>query len=125
MPKRLKKLQPKRRVSAHKGDEANLARDHLANERTYLSWLRTAVSVMVLGLIVAKFIDTQGPLRAELAGLVLIGVGFLLLIYGTERTRSLTHQLETGKFTTDHHGPLIVAGVVTVAMFVALLLLVV
>jgi putative membrane protein len=116
---------PRKRLSAHKGDLANLARDHLANERTYLAWLRTAVSVMVLGLIVAKFIDNRGPLRAELAGIVLIGIGFLLLLYGTERSRRLTHQLETGRFTTDRHGPLIIAGVVMIAMFAALLLLVV
>lgn len=101
------------------------ARDHLANERTYLAWLRTAVSVMVLGLIVAKFLDSQDPFRAELAGLILIGVGFLLLIYGTERTRKLTQQLETGRFTADLRGPLLVAGTVVIAMFAALLLLVV
>ena len=30
------------------------ARDHLANERTYLAWLRTAVGAVGLGLAVAK-----------------------------------------------------------------------
>jgi putative membrane protein len=30
-------------------------RDHAANERTYLAWVRTGITVMVLGLIVEKF----------------------------------------------------------------------
>ena len=30
-------------------------RDHLANERTQLAWLRTGANVMVVGLAVARF----------------------------------------------------------------------
>jgi putative membrane protein len=29
--------------------------DHLANERTYLAWIRTSISVIGLGFVVAKF----------------------------------------------------------------------
>jgi Domain of unknown function (DUF202) len=37
---------------------ATLVRDHLANERTYLAWLRTTASVIVLGLAIAKFVES-------------------------------------------------------------------
>lgn len=37
------------------------ARDHLANERTYLAWLRTSANVMALGLAAAKFTNTATP----------------------------------------------------------------
>jgi len=30
-------------------------RDHAANERTYLAWVRTGITVMVLGVIIEKF----------------------------------------------------------------------
>lgn len=33
----------------------NLLRDHLANERTFLAWLRTGITVIALGFVVAKF----------------------------------------------------------------------
>lgn len=33
----------------------NALRDHLANERTLLAWVRTAVALMGLGFVVAKF----------------------------------------------------------------------
>jgi len=30
-------------------------RDHLANERTYLAWVRTSISIMAFGFVVEKF----------------------------------------------------------------------
>ena len=33
----------------------SLARDHLANERTFLSWLRTSVTLMGVGVALVKF----------------------------------------------------------------------
>ncbi len=47
------------------------ARDHLTNERTYLAWLRTAVNVMALELVIAKFIHVGGG-RAVAAGVILV-----------------------------------------------------
>jgi putative membrane protein len=31
------------------------ASDHLANERTFLAWIRTSISIIVFGFVVAKF----------------------------------------------------------------------
>ncbi len=42
----------------------NLLRDHLANERTFLAWLRTGITIIALGFVVAKF----GILLRELQG---------------------------------------------------------
>ena len=33
----------------------NELRDHLANERTLLAWARTAITIMALGFVIAKF----------------------------------------------------------------------
>ncbi len=38
--------------------------DHLANERTFLAWIRTAVTIMAFGFVVARF----GLLLRELSG---------------------------------------------------------
>jgi putative membrane protein len=70
----------------------NEMRDHLANVRTFLAWVRTAITIMAFGFVVAKF----GLLLRELPGahvhpgelhlatiigsiLVLLGGGFLVL----------------------------------------------
>src|SRR5438105_3861267 len=42
----------------------NLLRDHLANERTYLAWMRTAITTIALGFVVDKF----GILLREVGG---------------------------------------------------------
>lgn len=42
----------------------NELRDHLANERTFLAWVRTAITVIALGFVVAKF----GILLREVGG---------------------------------------------------------
>jgi putative membrane protein len=104
------------------GEDITLARDHLANERTYLAWLRTAIGVMVLGLAVAKLVHGAGA-RADVAGGVLIAVGFLLLVYGTARTRRVTDQIDARTFKVDDRGPLVVAGLVTAGVVAAAILL--
>src|SRR5262249_46362052 len=101
--------------------DAALARDHLANERTYLAWLRTATNVMILGLPVATLIHA-GP-RADVAGGILTAVGFVVLVYGTLHTRRITHDLRAGRFEADYGGPLFVAGLVTAGVAAAAILL--
>ena len=36
-------------------DDANRARDHLANERTFLAWVRTGVAAVVFGFAIGRF----------------------------------------------------------------------
>jgi putative membrane protein len=42
----------------------NELRDHLANERTFLAWIRTSITIVALGFVVAKF----GILLREVGG---------------------------------------------------------
>jgi putative membrane protein len=42
----------------------NELRDHLANERTFLAWIRTTIAIVALGFVVAKF----GILLREVGG---------------------------------------------------------
>jgi putative membrane protein len=103
-------------------EDAALARDHLANERTYLAWLRTAINVMILGLAVAKLIHGEG-VRADVAGGILIAVGFVVLVFGTMRTRLITRELRAGTYEADYGGPIAVAGLVATGVAVAAILL--
>jgi putative membrane protein len=40
------------------------ATDHLANERTFLAWIRTAVSIIAFGFVVIKFLLPHNPVPA-------------------------------------------------------------
>jgi putative membrane protein len=45
---------PKKK-QAQKSEETSNPRDHLANERTFLSWIRTSIGIMAFGFVVEKF----------------------------------------------------------------------
>ncbi len=90
-------------------DEKPKIADYLANERTYLAWLRTGITVIALGFVVAKF----GLILKELApstpttsfsfssyigiALVLVG-GFMELLALTRFTRN-QDRITKGKYT--------------------------
>ena len=60
--------------------ESSTLRDHLANERTQLAWLRTSANVIVVGLAVARFADGGEVTAASLVAgglLILTGIAFL------------------------------------------------
>merc|ERR1712032_590484 len=71
------------------------ARDHLANERTFLAWYRTSISLISFGLGIAKF-------APENYGLIFAGIfillGMLMLAHSWMRYHSVMEALERGEF---------------------------
>jgi putative membrane protein len=58
----------------------------LANERTYLAWLRTSLALVAAGVAVVELVHTLGPRpQRMLLGLTLVGLA--LLIAGTSHRR--------------------------------------
>jgi putative membrane protein len=91
-------------------ENSNRARDHLANERTFLAWVRTSVAIVVFGFAIGRFAiamrqltEFQGRgsrttgfsvwmgMSAILAGVVMVGAGLM-------RYRKTRAQLDEGKF---------------------------
>jgi len=94
------------------------ARDHLANERTFLAWLRTGLSSVGLGLVIAKF--TAGT-SSIVGGALFICVGLLLLYYTGWRYFTVEAALEEGRFAVNKGGvcaTLCLAATIAVACFV-------
>ncbi|MGD9696109.1 MAG: YidH family protein [Thermoleophilia bacterium] len=110
----------------HRLAESSRARDHMANERTYLAWVRTGLTVMVVGLAIAKFVD-DGAAHALAAGLVLIGAGALSVVEGSRRYRRINREIEGGRYVTGTlwAAPVIATAGLMVAVAVALVLLLV
>jgi putative membrane protein len=101
------------------------ARDHMANERTWLAWVRAAVNVMIVGLAVAKFAGDGSSTAYSLgAGALLVAVGGAGLLYGTERFRRTNRELEGGRFVTGAgtRGPVVASVTLLVAIVAALVL---
>lgn len=71
-------------------------RTHLANERTFLSWVRTSVSLVALGIGVAAFLDGPDASTRELLALGGIGAGLAVLMLGFHRYRVVRWTIEHG-----------------------------
>ncbi|MBN2114426.1 MAG: DUF202 domain-containing protein [Acidimicrobiia bacterium] len=97
--------------------EGGLARDHLANERTFLSWVRTCLGFIGLGILVAELVDTEGPV-ANALGLSLIFLGAVAAVASTARYLRVTAQLDRGRYQSSTVGPIVV-GVVTLLVAAA------
>jgi len=87
----------------------NNARDHLANERTFLAWIRTGVATIVFGFAVGRFsIALQEFLQFEKKpattpinrwlGMISIVAGVLLIVCGTLPYRQTAWQIDTNSF---------------------------
>ena len=86
------------------------ARDHLANERTFLAWVRTSVAVVVFGFAIGRFAialrqlaQFQGhvPKTTGLSvwmGMSSILAGVVMVVAGLMRYRKTRAQLDEGKF---------------------------
>lgn len=98
------------------------ARDHLANERTYLAWLRTGISMAALGVAVAKFAPHRG-LHAVISGGILLLAGLIIGAYGTFRYRSVGQQLDTDVYTPARAGLITAASLITLLALIAVVVL--
>ncbi len=97
-------------------------RDHLANERTQLAWLRTGATAMVVGLGIARFADDGQISAASLvAGGILVLTGAAAVCFGTVRYRRVARELREGvtRSAAETAGPTIAAGVLLIAMVAA------
>ena len=67
--------------------------DHAANERTYLSWVRTALGIAGFGIAIPK-LDLAPGLFGLVSGFVLVAIGGLMLILSTVRFVTATREIE-------------------------------
>lgn len=105
------------------GPSGNRARDHLANERTFLSWLRTSLGVIALAAAVARF-GIGGATRDRVAVSLLALLGAFVLVTGTRRYYQVARDLEEGRFSLSRRTPVAIAVVVLACSGVILALLV-
>jgi putative membrane protein len=90
-------------------------REHLANERTLLSWVRTGISLISIGLVVERagaLVDASMKVgstsASELFGLALALLGTLTLIIGTNQFLGNRRRISTGEFVPSAAAYLII-----------------
>lgn len=100
----------------------SVARDHLANERTFLAWLRTALGLVGLGVLLEKLEPMEGA--SQWAGLVLVAFGGFSLLYAVARYLRVARHLTNGTFPIAKRGPLLFSlGALAVTVFAGVYML--
>ncbi len=98
------------------------ARDHLANERTFLAWFRTGAAVTGLGLATPRLAGNSHAETWVAAALVAL-FGVAILGYGLWRFRRTEAALEAGRIAVDARGPaVLVAAAIIVGALCAVLI---
>lgn len=90
------------------------SREHQANERTFLAWIRTSVALMGFGFVIVKFVlflkqlslllETEGSQSRGLsavAGVIMVVVGVLIAILAFLQYKRAEIQLRNNFFSTS------------------------
>jgi putative membrane protein len=94
--------------------------DHLANERTFLAWIRTSIGIMAFGFVVVRFslfvkqlttiLDKDksassmpAPEHGHSAfiGIVLVASGLLITLFAFFRFQKTQRQIESGEYRSS------------------------
>jgi len=87
-------------AEAAKKRNPNRIRDHLANERTYLSWMRSAIALMGFGVLIVRMrilrppFAPQPPGNGWKLGLGFAIVGLLTVLLSTQQYFSIRDDIE-------------------------------
>jgi putative membrane protein len=127
----------KRNSRREKGrlDPDKIESEILANERTFLAWVRTSIAVMSLGFVVARFslwmrevatrVNAQMPTRGSglsaPLGECMIGAGALLTVFAAWRYHVINRTIRRGEIQAD---PQMVTAVTAIVVLAALAVIV-
>lgn len=103
-------------------------RTHLANERTYLAWLRSGLTALAVGLGIAKFLpDFAGGGRwayvALGAGFCLLGLAMMAI--GVRRIREVDRAIQNGRYVALRETDALVLGLFAAVLAIATIALIV
>jgi len=104
-------------------DPDSRARTHLANERTFLAWLRTGLSLMAVGMATAGFLPIDlvpgFPYVTTFSALLVLS-GATMVVYGAHRFVTANRQIETGSYYPEVTAIMAIAAIVGVLGIMAI-----
>jgi uncharacterized membrane protein YidH (DUF202 family) len=117
-----------------------MRRDHMANERTFLAWIRTSIGIMAFGFVIEKFAlflkhlqiffkDSQPPSSgsgqySSIVGIILVALGALMGVLAFFRYKEVEKEIND-----DTYQPsilldiLITLGIIMIGIFLVFYML--
>lgn len=116
--------------------------DHMANERTFLAWIRTVIGIMAFGFVVEKFaffirkfsyfVDRTLPPEAHhshlefssIFGIVLVAMGGLMGVLAFIRYKKVEWEINEGSYKPSLLLDIMVTlGIITIGIFLVFYML--
>ena len=113
-------------------------RVHMANERTFLAWIRTSIAVMAFGFVVEKFslfvkqmayymgkeASPPAPGYSSLIGILLVGLGMLMGVLAFIRYKKVERQIDDDTYVPSPVLSVLLAiSVIVIGLFLLLYLI--
>lgn len=102
-------------------------RDHLANERTLLAWVRTALTIIGLGFVVGRLLVEQDGAAdpfLTIASVTLVLLGGIASVLAAVRFVRTQREIDDARFQPASRLDIVLSGAVAVAAVVLALYLV-
>jgi putative membrane protein len=101
------------------GTNPNRARDHLANERTYLAWMRTAVAFLGMGIVIARLrylipAPVTGTAHGWKLGLIFGVAGLIMVLLATVHYFHVQNTIESNSYEPEKRWIIVCSIVVTI-----------
>ncbi len=87
------------------------SREHLANERTFLAWVRTSIALMGFGFVIVKFslflkelsllLETRGvPSKgySSIVGVIMVAIGVIIILLAFLQYKKNDNQIKNNYF---------------------------
>lgn len=96
----------------------------LANERTYLAWVRTSLALLAAAVAVVQLVPDFGPRPLRLAaGLIFAGLALALAVNSHRRWRQVDQAIRAGNPLPRTWMPAVTAAALTVTVTMAIILM--
>lgn len=112
------------RIEESSGDSVKYAQQHLANERTYLAWIRTAISITGVGFLTTSLhFTTKISSKPYINTLVIIlgiyacGIGVITSVLSTIQYTRKRKEIAGGIFTPSNQSILFVSSLFSLLVF--------
>lgn len=112
------------RIEGSPGESVKYAQQHLANERTYLAWIRTAISITGVGFLTTSLHFTTKISAYPYINTLVIILGIFACVIGgitsvlsTIQYTRKRKEIETGIFTPSNQSILFVSSLFSLLVF--------
>lgn len=112
------------------------SREHLANERTFLAWIRTSIALMSFGFVIVKFTlflkelsllietkDVSSKGYSSMVGVIMVALGVILSLLAFIRYKKYEKQLNNNSYVASSMLSLLITLIIIVGGIVLIMYL--